>query len=97
MTVHHDPGLPDAVALWRDQALGVVRPPAPSRVRLQLEGELRRRPGAGWTPWRGTQDMEVDRLGFRWRVQLRLAPLIWVVAHDALAGSAGSEIGRAHV
>ena len=26
----------------------------------------------------------------RWRVRLRLAPLVWVVAHDALNGNAGS-------
>ncbi|HEX9738005.1 MAG TPA: DUF6544 family protein [Candidatus Limnocylindria bacterium] len=90
MTIPHDPGVPEAVARWRDHALGIVRDTAPSRVRLHLEGELSRRPGSGWTSWSGTQDFAVDRLGFRWQARLSLAPLVSVIAFDELSGSTGS-------
>jgi hypothetical protein len=90
MTISHDPGVPEAVARWRDHALGIVRDTAPSRVRLHREGELSRRPGSGWTSWSGTQDIAVDRLGFRWQARLSLAPLVSVIAFDELSGSTGS-------
>jgi len=90
MTTSHDPGLPEPVARWRDHALGIVRDTAPSQVRLLLEGELSRRPGARWTSWTGTQEMAVDRLGFGWRARLSLAPLVSVIAFDGLSGSTGS-------
>jgi len=97
MTTSHDPGLPEAVAIWRDHALGVLRESAPSRVRLRLEGELSRRPGAGWTTWTGTQDMAVDRLGFSWLGRLTLAPLVSVFAFDDLSASSGSGSGGARL
>jgi len=90
MTTSHDPGLPEAVARWRDHSLGIVRDNAPGRVRLRLEGKLSRRPGGRWTSWTGTQDMAVERLGFRWEARLSLAPLVSVIAFDELSGSVGS-------
>jgi len=90
MTIPHDPGLPEPVARWRDHALGLVRETAPSQVKLRLEGELSRRPGARWTSWTGTQEMAVDRLGFSWRARLTLVPLVSVIAFDHLSGSTGS-------
>ncbi|MGH2392291.1 MAG: DUF6544 family protein [Candidatus Limnocylindria bacterium] len=94
MTIPHDPGLPEPVARWREHALGIVRESAPSHVRLRLEGELSRKPGAGWTSWTATQEMAVDRLEFSWRARLTPVALVSVIAFDALAGSTGSGDAR---
>jgi hypothetical protein len=80
--------LPAPVRCYLTKALG--RRHAVCAVRLRHAGSFRTSLDGGWLPIRGEQYFATDPPGFVWWGRVRVAPGVWVDAHDRSVAAAGS-------
>jgi hypothetical protein len=80
--------LPPPVRRYLSQAIRRSR--APRTVTLSHGGTFRMKRGQGWLPIRGRQYFATDPPGFVWWGRVRLAPGVWIDAHDQSIRGAGA-------
>jgi hypothetical protein len=81
--------LPEPVQRWLQWA-GVVGQKIPRSVRLTQEGRFRMGEGRPWVPFTAEEFFTTDPLGFIWKTQMQMYPLVEVIGRDRYIDGSGS-------
>lgn len=84
-------GLPEPVARYLRSALAIVDgQPVLRGARLSQRGEFLVRPTRGvWRPFRATQSIAIEPVGFLWDARVRMAPGLSIRVRDSFVGGTG--------
>jgi hypothetical protein len=80
--------VPQLVAAYLERALAGDRP-AVRQVRIEQEGQMWSKPGAGPHRFKATEHLAADRVAFAWRARFPIVPLLAMKVADDYAGGEG--------